>query len=132
MPASSQKRWPGQRSRWVRFVLSLGNAAKCPVRVRLGHSAKSAQCPGYPGGFNWSAQHLLILLDEEVANGDVTDIVHGEAEGRTLGALEERTKCVGHLPGAGKEEQDRRPADRGSQWRDRSGAASQSCGGVEA
>src|SRR5262245_54107372 len=76
------------------------------------------------GGFNWSAQHLLILLDEEVANGDVTDIVHGEAEGRTLGALEERTKCVGHLPGAGKEEQDRRSADRSSQWRDRSGAAS--------
>jgi len=85
-----------------------------------------------PGGFNWSAQHLLILLDEEVADGDVTDIVHGEAEGRTLGALEERTKCVGHLPGAGKEEQDRRPADRGSQWRDRSGATSQSCGDVEA
>ena len=26
-------------------------------------------------------------------------------------ALEERTKCVSHLPGAGKEEQDRRPAD---------------------
>src|SRR5262249_46866670 len=84
------------------------------------------------GGFNWSAQHLLILLDEEVADGDVTDIVYGEAEGRTLGALEERTKCVSHLPGAGKEKQDRRPADRGSQWRDRSGAASQSCGGVEA
>lgn len=35
----------------------------------------------YEGGFNWSAQHLLILLDEEVADGDVTDIVHGEAEG---------------------------------------------------
>ena len=45
-----------------------------------------------------------------------------------MGALEERTKCVSHLPGAGKEEQDRRPADRGSQWRDRSGAALQSCG----
>ena len=40
--------------------------------------------------------------------------------------------AVGHLPGAGKEEQDRRPADRGSPWRDRAGAASQSCGGVEA
>jgi hypothetical protein len=26
------------------------------------------------------------LLDEEVADGDVTDIIHGEAEGRTLGA----------------------------------------------
>src|SRR5262245_17193294 len=88
--------------------------------------------PVFGGGFNWSAQHLLILLDEEVAEGDVTDIVYGEAEGRTLGALEERTKCVRHLPGAGKEEQDRRPADRGSQWRDRSGAASQSCGGVKA
>src|SRR6266436_3869084 len=103
-----------------------------PLQVRLGHSGMSDQCPDYPGEFNRSVQHLLILLDEEVADGDVTDIVHGEAEGRTLGALEERTKCVSHLPGAGKEEQDRRPADRGSQWRDRSGAASQSCGGVEA
>src|SRR5215475_11038786 len=94
--------------------------------------ANTEQCPLYPGGFNWSAQHLLISLDEEVADGDVTDIVHGEAKGRTLGALEERTKCVSHLPGAGKEKQDRRPADRGAQWRDRFGAASQGCGGVEA
>src|SRR5262245_8970393 len=98
----------------------------------LAWSGARASRPLSGGGFNWSAQHLLILLDEEVADGDVTDIVYGEAEGRTLGALEERTKCVSHLPGAGKEEQDRRPADRGSQWRDRSGAASQSCGGVEA
>ena len=45
--------------------------------------------------------------------------------------MEERTKCVSHLPGAGKEEQDRRPADRGTEWRDRSGAALQSCGGIE-
>src|SRR5262245_6144034 len=100
------------------------------ARARSAATTRGGRLSG--GGFNWSAQHLLILLDEEVANGDVTDIVHGEAEGRTLGALEERTKCVGHLPGAGKEEQDRRPADRGSQWRDRSGAASQGCGGVEA
>src|SRR6516225_3084966 len=102
---------------------------------RLGKSViavMSAARPLFPGEFNRSVQHLLILLDEEVADGDVTDIVHGEAEGRTLGALEERTKCVSHLPGAGKEEQNWRPADRGSQWRDRSGAASQSCGGVEA
>src|SRR5262245_28257303 len=106
--------------------------ARCRLVARTCRPSMSAlrQLPG--GGFNWSAQHLPILLDEEVADGDVTDIVHGEAEGRTLGALEERTKCVSHLPGAGKEEQDRRPADRGSQWRDRSGAASQSCGGVEA
>ena len=31
-----------------------------------------------------------------------------------------------------RREQDRRSADRGSQWRDRSGAALQSCGGIEA
>jgi hypothetical protein len=41
----------------------------------------SAQCPDYPGDLNRSTQHLLILLDKEVADGDVTDIVHGEAEG---------------------------------------------------
>ena len=39
------------------------------------------QCPDYPGDLNRSTQHLLILLDKEVADGDVTDIVHGEAEG---------------------------------------------------
>ena len=33
------------------------------------------------GDLNRSTQHLLILLDKEVADGDVTDIVHGEAEG---------------------------------------------------
>jgi hypothetical protein len=37
--------------------------------------------PLYPGDLNRSTQHLLILLDKEVADGDVTDIVHGEAEG---------------------------------------------------
>ena len=31
----------------------------------------------------------------------------------------ERAKCCGHLRGAGKEEQDRRRADRGPAWRDR-------------
>ena len=36
---------------------------------------------GYDGDLNRSTQHLLILLDKEVADGDVTDIVHGEAEG---------------------------------------------------
>src|ERR1700722_12756166 len=86
----------------------------------------------HPGGFNWSSQHLLILLDEEVAHVDVPDIVHGEAEGRIVGALEERAKCVGHLPGAGKKEQVRRPADCCCPWRDRAGATPQSCGGVEA
>jgi DNA-binding response OmpR family regulator len=29
-------------------------------------------------------------------------------KGRAVGAMEERTKCCGHLSGAGKEEQDRR------------------------
>jgi hypothetical protein len=43
--------------------------------------AMSAQCPLCPGDLNRSTQHLLILLDKEVADGDVTDIVHGEAEG---------------------------------------------------
>ena len=49
-----------------------------------GHSrlfADIAKCPDCPGDLNRSTQHLLILLDKEVADGDVTDIVHGEAEG---------------------------------------------------
>jgi hypothetical protein len=48
------------------------------------------------------------LRGEEVCDGDVTNLVHGSAEGRTVGAMEERAKCCGHLTGAGKEEQDRR------------------------
>jgi hypothetical protein len=60
------------------------------------------------GGFTRSAQHLLIFLDEEVGHGDVTDLVHGAAEGGSVGALEERAECCGYLAGAGKEEQDRR------------------------
>jgi hypothetical protein len=36
---------------------------------------------GFGGDLNRSTQHLLILLDKEVVDGDVTDIVHGEAEG---------------------------------------------------
>jgi len=60
------------------------------------------------GGFNRSAQQLLILRGEEVCHGDVADLVQGSAESRAVGAMEERAKCCGHLPGAGKEEQDRR------------------------
>ena len=39
-----------------------------------------------------------------MCHGDVTDLVHGSAEGRAVGAMEERAKCCGHLAGAGKEE----------------------------
>ncbi|MER9057341.1 hypothetical protein [Mesorhizobium sp. M0910] len=66
------------------------------------------------GGFNRSTQHLLICEDEEVAYGDVTDLVHDGAEGWAVGALEAGAKHLGDLAGAGAEEQDRRPADRGS------------------
>ena len=68
----------------------------------------AAICPEFGGGFNRSAQHLLILRGEEVCHGDITDLVHGSAEGRAVGAMEKRAKCCGHLAGAGKEEQDRR------------------------
>ena len=52
-----------------------------PVRVNLCRLRISAARLLYPGDLNRSTQHLLILLDKEVADGDVTDIVHGEAEG---------------------------------------------------
>src|SRR6516164_2370971 len=60
----------------------------------------SITSPVLPGGFNWSAQHLLILRDEEVLHGDITGIVHCSAESRALGAMEERAKCCGHIAGA--------------------------------
>ena len=47
-----------------------------PPMTALGSQADQASLepsPLYPGGFNWSAQHLLILRDEEVFHGDVTD-----------------------------------------------------------
>jgi hypothetical protein len=46
------------------------------------HWALSASCLVYPGGFNRSAQHLLILRGEEVCHGDVAVLVHGIAESR--------------------------------------------------
>ena len=47
--------------------------------------------------FNRSTQHLLILLDWEVSDGgECTDMVHALAEGRALGAMEERSMCGGH------------------------------------
>jgi hypothetical protein len=52
--------------------------------------------------------NLTNLRDQEVRHGDVADSVHGNAEGRAMGAMEERAKCCGNLSGAGKEEQDRR------------------------
>jgi hypothetical protein len=72
------------------------------------HSAKQSQCSLFDGGFNRSAQHLLILRGEEVCHDDVADLVHGSAESRAVGPMEERAKCCGYLAGAGKEEQDRR------------------------
>ena len=51
------------------------------ARVNLCRLRISAARLLYPGDLNRSTQHLLILLDKEVADGDVTDIVHGEAEG---------------------------------------------------
>jgi hypothetical protein len=54
---------------------------QCRLGVKLCLIGISAARLLYPGDLNRSTQHLLILLDKEVADGDVTDIVHGEAEG---------------------------------------------------
>jgi acyl-CoA dehydrogenase len=88
--------------------------------------------PTEVGGFNGSAQHLLILLDQEVAHGDITDMVHGDAEGRAVGALEERVKCCSDLPGTGSEEQDWRSANCDAPWRNRAGAPPESFGSAKA
>jgi hypothetical protein len=53
------------------------------------------------GEFNGSTQHLLIRPDGEVSDGGArADMVHTEAEGRALGALEERSMRGGHRPRA--------------------------------
>src|SRR3979409_1107519 len=100
-----------------------------------GHSRRfriDRRCPFREGGFNGSAQHLLILLDQEVAHGDITDMVHGDAEGRAVGALEERVKCCSDLPGTGSEEQDWRSANCDAPWRNRAGAPPKSFGSAKA
>src|SRR5580692_8514583 len=58
--------------------------------------------------FSATLSNLTNLRDQEVCHGDVADSVHGSAEGRAMGAMEERAKYCGNLSGAGKEEQDRR------------------------
>jgi hypothetical protein len=68
------QRWEARCS--AGFRSSLGQ-----LRVNLCRLRISAARLLYPGDLNRSTQHLLILLDKEVADGDVTDIVHGEAEG---------------------------------------------------
>ena len=52
-----------------------------PLVALSGHACRGGKCLLSGGDLNRSTQHLLILLDKEVADGDVTDIVHGEAEG---------------------------------------------------
>src|SRR6478672_7258467 len=91
------------------------SAAEKP-RVPVPKSRVTSLSPTFAGrertlwrcGFNRSAQHLLILRGEEVCDGDVADLVHGSAESRAVGAMEEWAKCCGDLAGAGKEEQDGR------------------------
>src|SRR6476659_1379442 len=78
------------------------------ITVTWRRSARSSGCALKVCGFNRSAQHLLILRGEEVCDGDVADLVHGSAESRAVGAMEEWAKCCGDLAGAGKEEQDGR------------------------
>ena len=59
-----------------------GERRQRPLLALFCRANRAEQCPSLSGGeFNRSVQHLLILLDKEVADGDVTDIVHGEAEG---------------------------------------------------
>src|SRR5262245_37886569 len=89
-------------------------------------------CPFSEGGFNRSAQHLLILLDREVGDGDITDMVHGRAEGGAVGALEEWVKCCSDLAGPGSEKQDWRCAHCDAPWRHRTGAAAESFGSAQA
>ena len=49
-----------------------------------------------------------------------------------LGALEERTKCVSHPRALGRRNKTGVQRIVALEWRDRSGAALQSCGGIEA
>ena len=97
----SQKKSPAMET------AGLSEAFQCALRVSGGLGTVSrlgrvSECLLLRGGFNRSAQHLLILRDEEVCHGDIADLVHGSAEDRAVGAMEERAKCCGDRAGAGK------------------------------
>ena len=61
-----------------------------------------------------------------------TDIVHAQAKGRAVGALEERSVCGGHRSIAWEEEQERRLSDLGRQWRHCSSTTPESSSSAEA
>ena len=71
----------GNGSRWLDGLGGPGRAVPRIIARSRDGNFSVAQCPRCVGDLNRSTQHLLILLDKEVADGDVTDIVHGEAEG---------------------------------------------------
>ena len=57
----------------------------------------AARMSAFDGEFNRSTQHLLILPDGEVSDGVAcTEMVHAEAAGGALGALEERSMRGGY------------------------------------
>jgi hypothetical protein len=57
---------------------------------------------------------------------------HAEAEGRALGAMEERSMCGGYRPRACEEELERRLSGLGSAWRNRPNATPESSASAEA
>ena len=91
-----------------------------------------------PGDLNRSTQHLLIFAGFQ---GQVLQmvtsriIVHRRStkDDTSWERWKNGQSVLAHCSRAlERRNTDRRPADRGSQWRDRSGAALQSCGGIEA
>jgi len=70
------------QTEWVKPDIAGQPSGGLVHSIKSGHGALKLQCPLYPGGFNRSTQHLLILLEEEVCDGgDCTDMVHAAAEG---------------------------------------------------
>src|SRR6202034_3344477 len=75
------------------------------VHVRSGKSAVAIVKSGLTRRIQLvsaTLSNLTNLRDQEVCHGDVADSVHGSAEGRAMGAMEERAKYCGNLSGAGK------------------------------
>ena len=70
---------PRLRDHRIERLLCCGRSQ--PLLALVRHRRSADRLPLSGGDLNRSTQHLLILLDKEVADGDVTDIVHGEAEG---------------------------------------------------
>ena len=111
--------------------------------MTAGHGVGNGAClPQVLGLVALSFLTALTILISRVVDAQLStkgpvspggaDMLHGNAEGGAVGALEEWVKCWRDLSGTGSEKQNWRSANCDAPWRHRAGAASASFGSAAA